>query len=50
MRSWHTFSRDLTFLEVRVILILCTGASSSTPFPSLYAAISFSRVSDYHQR
>merc|ERR1719285_1006080 len=39
IRSWHTFSRDLTFLEVRVILILWTGASSSTPFPSLYAAI-----------
>merc|ERR1719285_937989 len=39
IRSWHTFSKDFTFLEVRVILILCTGASSSTPFPSLYAAI-----------
>ena len=51
IRSWHTFSRDFTFLdngnitivskkelsshlEVRVILILWTGASSSTPFPS----------------
>merc|ERR1719483_735896 len=30
-RSPHTFSKDLTFLLVRVILILCTGASSSTP-------------------
>merc|ERR1712045_427368 len=39
IRSWHTFSRDFTFLEVRVILILWTGASSSTPFPSLYAAM-----------
>ena len=35
IRSWQTFSRDFTFLEVRVILILWTGASSSTPFPSL---------------
>merc|ERR1739849_65768 len=33
IRSWHTFSKDFTFLEVRVILILWTGASSSTPFP-----------------
>merc|ERR550532_260792 len=39
IRSWQTFSRDFTFLEVRVILILWTGASSSTPFPSLYAAM-----------
>merc|ERR1719347_1313657 len=31
IRSWQTFSRDFTFLEVRVILILWTGASSSTP-------------------
>merc|ERR1719213_694001 len=30
IRSPQTFSRDLTFLEVRVILILWTGASSST--------------------
>merc|ERR1719317_1883654 len=35
IRSPQTFSRDLTFLEVKVILILWTGASSSTPFPSL---------------
>merc|ERR1712203_1205933 len=47
IRSWHTFSRDFTFLEVRVILILWTGASSSTPFPSLYAAMLIGRVSDW---
>merc|ERR1719411_328847 len=35
MRSLQTFSRDLTFLEVRVILMRWTGTSSSTPFPSL---------------
>merc|ERR1719251_333603 len=35
IKSPQTFSKDLTFLEVNVILILCTGASSSTPFPSL---------------
>merc|ERR1719391_1278454 len=31
--------QGLHILEVRVILILWTGASSSTPFPSLYAAM-----------
>merc|ERR1711994_1166050 len=33
--SAQTFSREGTFLEVRVILILWTFSSSSTPFPSL---------------
>merc|ERR1712183_1168774 len=35
IRSPHTFSRDFTLREVRVILIRWTGASSSTPLPSL---------------
>merc|ERR1719376_80986 len=51
IRSWHTFSKDFTFLDVKVILILWTGASSSTPFPSLYAAmILVELVTVIHQR
>ena len=50
IRSWHTFSKDFTFLEVRVILILWTGASSSTPFPSWtrYCCLSYWTTCDLH--
>merc|ERR1719347_133239 len=49
MRSWQTFSRDLTFLEVRAMRIRWTGASSST-LPSLYAAIASVELVLFHQR